>query len=321
MARLLALMLVLLSWPVSAHDLGVARVFLVEQAKGGWAVEAKLPQNVEIESPIFPEHCRQTGQFSHPLPRKNRRDGWSFQCDSTFGDQDAIVFPWQREGVFAAAQWLDGRETGRFFKAAGNVISVPVNELGGQPRSAGEVVSHYTVLGVEHILTGWDHLAFVLTLCLIATRWRLVRLVTAFTVGHSLTLALAVLGWVHVPVPPIEACIALSIAFVAREALRPHSGLRHSVGLVFAFGLLHGLGFASALAESGIEPGETLLGLLTFNVGVELGQLLFVLAVLSTVALAKCMTSAVGRVRTATAFGLGSLGFFWTIERVAAFSF
>lgn len=318
MRGLAALLLAMLVWPAWGHDLGVARVTLIEQPDYAWLVEVKLPENIEARSPIFPQHCRMEKQSSRTLPAKNRQDLWQFQCTTLLGSEDAIVFPWQREGAFVTTQRLNGRDSAGFFKSSDDRIQVVVGQTGGETRSTGTVARHYTGLGVEHILMGWDHLAFVLALCLIATGWPLLKLVTAFTVGHSLTLALAVLGWVSVPVPPVEACIALSIAFVARAALRPNSALRHGTGLVFAFGLLHGLGFASALSENGIEQGELLPGLLSFNVGVELGQLVFVLLVLSVITLTKNILMP-ARTRPAIAFGLGTLGLFWTIERVAGF--
>lgn len=320
MRGLAVLLLAMLAWPAWGHDLGVARVTLVEQPDHAWLVEVKLPQNIEVQSPIFPPHCQIKEQSSRSLPAKNRQDLWQFQCTSVLGSEDTIVFPWQREGAFVTTQRLNGRDSAGFFKSSGDRIVLALGQAGGEARSSGTIASHYTGLGIEHILMGWDHLAFVLALCLITSGWQLLKLVTAFTLGHSLTLALAVLGWVHVPVPPVEACIALSIAFVVREALLPNSMLRHGAGLVFAFGLLHGLGFASALSESGIEPGEILLGLLSFNVGVELGQLVFVLLVVSVIALTKNISMS-ARTRPTIAFGLGTLGLFWTFERVAAFGF
>lgn len=318
MRYILALAFLLPALPLQAHDLGVARVLLIEQTNHGWRVEAKLPENLETIAPLFPETCSQTRQVSRALPRRNRLDSWEFSCTQALPADAAIVFPWQREGAFVTVRRMDGTETGRFYRADADSIVVPLAEAGGVTRSMGAVVTHYTALGIEHILLGWDHLAFVLCLCLIARGWQLVRLVTAFTLGHSLTLALAILDIVQVPVPPVEACIALSIAFVAREALQPDSALRHGFGLVFAFGLLHGLGFASALSMNGIGREELLPGLLAFNVGVEVGQLLFILALLSVTALSTRLVS-FGWARGATAFGLGTLGLLWTFERIAGF--
>ena len=153
-----------------------------------------------------------------------------------------------------------------------------------------EVVTTYTVLGIEHILSGFDHLLFVLALVLLVqgTR-RLLVTITAFTAAHSLTLAGATLGWLHVPGPPVEASIALSIVFVASEIVHARQG-RYSVTqhypwvVAFTFGLLHGFGFAGALAEVGLPQSSIPIALLFFNVGVEIGQLVFVGAVLAVMA-------------------------------------
>jgi hydrogenase/urease accessory protein HupE len=193
-----------------------------------------------------------------------------------------------------------------------------------------EVVRTYTILGIEHILSGFDHLLFVLALVLLVqgTR-RLLVTITAFTVAHSLTLAGATLGWVHVPGPPVEASIALSIVFVASEIVHTRQG-RYSVTqgypwvVAFTFGLLHGFGFAGALAEVGLPQSSIPIALLFFNVGVEIGQLLFVVTVLSVIALG---WRAAQRLRWSqpawlwriAPYAIGGLASFWLVERVAAF--
>jgi hydrogenase/urease accessory protein HupE len=219
---------------------------------------------------------------------------------------------------------LDGTAKAEFFGSAaqGNEdggVDVPIADLRGQSGQVSEVAKRYFVLGIAHILTGWDHLAFVLCLCLVARGWRLVKLVTGFTLGHSLSLALAALGLVHLPSPPVEACIAMSIALMAREALLPPEFRRHGAGLVFVFGLLHGLGFAGALQEVGIGKAELLLGLLCFNLGVEAGQLLFVAALLTVTFLASRVVPASPRWRTACTGALGILAGFWTWQRISLF--
>src|SRR3954449_2870906 len=156
-----------------------------------------------------------------------------------------------------------------------------------------EVVRTYTVLGVEHILTGFDHLLYVLGMLILVRGWRrIVVTMSAFTATHSLTLTAAALGWVHVPQPPVEACIALSIVFVAREivqAYRGQPGLTAQWPWVvsFTFGLLHGFGFAGALAQVGLPARAIPVALLFFNVGVEIGQLVFVTAVLGLIAVGR----------------------------------
>lgn len=189
-----------------------------------------------------------------------------------------------------------------------------------------QVAWTYLVLGFEHILLGIDHLLFVLALVLLVKGWRrLIETITAFTVAHSFTLALATLGFVHVPGPPVEACIALSIVFVAAEIIRSHQGrpsmTENSPWLIaFLFGLLHGLGFAGALSEVGLPQQAIPLALLFFNVGVELGQLAFVAAVLLLQGLAD-------RVRLPqpswgwriAPYGIGVVAMYWVIERTSGF--
>src|SRR4029079_5359697 len=158
-------------------------------------------------------------------------------------------------------------------------------------QSLGGVSAVYFELGVEHILTGADHLLFILAMLIITQGlWRLVKTVTAFTIAHSITLGLAALGFVHVPQSPVEAVVALSIVFVAAEIVRGwqgHEGIaaRAPWLIAFGFGLLHGFGFAGALSEIGLPQGHIPLALLFFNLGVEAGQLLFIGGILSITAL------------------------------------
>ena len=182
------------------------------------------------------------------------------------------------------------------------------------------------MLGVEHILGGVDHLLFVLALLLIVRGGKQILItVTAFTAAHSITLVAATLGWVHVPGPPVEAIIALSIVFVAAEIVR---GLQGKPGLTarapwvvaFSFGLLHGFGFAGALAEVGLPQKAIPVALLTFNVGVELGQLIFVAFVVAVRALL-VRVPAKGPAWTPyfMPYAIGSIAMFWVIERIGAF--
>ena len=190
----------------------------------------------------------------------------------------------------------------------------------------GQVAWTYFVLGVEHILLGIDHLLFVLALLIVVVGWRkLVGTITAFTVAHSITLALAALGFVHVPGPPVEAIIALSIVLVAGEAIRGRQG---SPGLTarlpwivaFTFGLLHGFGFASALRDIGLPQSSIPLALFTFNVGVEAGQLLFVVAMLVVSVFARrIQPNPPEWAWRAPSYVIGSLAAYWVIERVAGF--
>ena len=190
-----------------------------------------------------------------------------------------------------------------------------------------EVAITYGMLGVDHIMTGFDHLLFILGLMLlIRDRWMLVKTITAFTVAHSITLAGAVLGYLSLPQQPVEAAIALSIAFVASELVKAQSGSRRLSEaypwiIAFAFGLLHGFGFAGALKETGLPQVDVPLALLTFNLGVEVGQLLFVAAALIAFkAVGAIVTVPIAQGRLAAAYLIGTTSMVWLVMRVSSFA-
>jgi len=193
------------------------------------------------------------------------------------------------------------------------------------PRSMAATAAVFFVQGIEHILLGIDHLLFVLgLLLLVRSPWMLVKTITAFTVAHSITLALATLGIASVPGPPLNAAIALSILFLGPEIIRARQGgtsftIRHPWIVAFAFGLLHGFGFASGLTAIGLPRGDVPLALLMFNIGVEVGQLAFVaLILLLFKAFRQLEIHWPQRAGVLPAYVIGTLGAFWTIERVAA---
>jgi hydrogenase/urease accessory protein HupE len=189
-----------------------------------------------------------------------------------------------------------------------------------------EVARAYLVLGVEHILLGVDHLLFVLALIiLVKGAKRLLWTITAFTAAHSLTLAAATLGWIHVPIRPVEATIALSIVFLASEIAhtrtgRPSLTYRRPWIVAFVFGLLHGLGFASALSEVGLPANAIPVALLFFNVGVEIGQLMFIGSVLAIVAGARRLSlpPMVWNWRLPV-YSIGAVASFWMVQRIGQF--
>jgi len=311
-------LLITLAPATQAHDLGVARV-VVEQLPGGRVLlSARSAAEVELAAPELPPRFELDGV---PVLRREGvtwLHSWAYASEGApLQGGDALRFPWPREGAFVRLRSGEA-SAGRYFPAADGAVQVELAALTGEGRGLGATLGHYGVLGVEHILLGWDHLAFVLCLCLAASGWRLVRLVTAFTLGHSLTLAAAVLGWTNVPSAPVEACIALSIVVVAREALVHGRAMPHGGGLVAAFGLLHGLGFAGALSEVGISDGELLPGLLAFNLGVELGQLAFVAVALLLAAAAVRLAPRAVLVAPQVARVLGAVALFWTLERAGA---
>ena len=190
------------------------------------------------------------------------------------------------------------------------------------------ITGAYVSQGVQHILLGFDHLLFVFALMLIVRNgWTLVKTITAFTVAHSITLALATLGVIHVPAPPVEATIALSILLLATEIARMSRGQpsltsRFPWAVAFCFGLLHGLGFAGALSEIGLPQGDVPLALLSFNVGVELGQLAFVAAVLAIRGLLKrfpLLRIATQYAQPIAYYAIGTLAAFWFFDRLSGF--
>ncbi len=188
------------------------------------------------------------------------------------------------------------------------------------------VAATYLKFGTAHILSGNDHLLFVLALLILVTGIRtLIWTITAFTVAHSITLAAATLGVVNFPQAPVEAVIALSIVFVASEIIHASNGKpgltqRRPWVIAFTFGLLHGLGFAGALTEVGLPEQAVPLALLFFNLGVELGQLMFVGAILVLIALGKYLLKSPPRwIRTTTAYTIGIIASYWTIERIVSF--
>jgi hydrogenase/urease accessory protein HupE len=220
--------------------------------------------------------------------------------------------------VLVRVTMLDGRSWTAIARPARPFVEIAAAQ------SRWEVIGTYVVEGIRHILLGADHLLFVLGLLLIvADRWMLVKTVTAFTVAHSITLAIATLGWAEVPGPPLNAAIALSILFLAPEVVRTWRGetsftIRHPWVVAFAFGLLHGFGFASALTSAGLPRQELPLALLSFNAGVELGQLGFIALVVALERSFRVLEFAWPRwVQALPAYTIGTLGAFWTMQRLA----
>jgi hydrogenase/urease accessory protein HupE len=198
------------------------------------------------------------------------------------------------------------------------------------PSVRSRLLARYRRAALAHILAGFDHLLFVLALVLLVQgRRRLLVTITAFTVAHSLTLGAATLGWVHVPGPPVEASIALSIVFVASEIVHRRQGRysltdRYPWVVALTFGLLHGFGFAGALAEVGLPQTSIPIALLFFNVGVETGQLLFVGAACSVMAIGSWLSDRVPLQRPSWLWGvppyaIGAVSGYWLVERMAAF--
>lgn len=309
----------------SAHEVRPSYLELTEDAPGEFSVLLKTPMQgnarlalaaafsgtVEEISPIV---SRPTGDAMVQTWRMRAIDPLAGQSISIDGLQNTMTDALVRVAFANGETWTE-RLTPR----------VPMATIPAHPTALATAWT-YLQLGIEHILLGFDHLLFVLALLILTQgTWRLVKTITAFTVAHSITLALATFGLVNVPGPPVEATIALSIVFVALEIVRVRQGQESLTArapwlVAFAFGLLHGLGFAGALSEIGLPTGQIPLALLFFNLGVEAGQLLFVVAVLCLVALSRRGLRALPRwSNLVPPYAIGTIAMFWVFERIASF--
>ena len=269
--------------------------------------------------PVLPVECEGIGDPVVKREGTGVRATWTIHCPhglsgKTVGVEDVGS---SRADVLLRVALHDGRSLRQVLTADAPSFTIP--ETAGQLG----VLTSYGLLGIKHILTGWDHLLFVLGLLLIVGWGRsLLWTITAFTAGHSVTLALAALGLIGVPQAPIEAGIALSIYFLAVELARSLGGAktitqRAPWAVSFTFGLLHGLGFAGALAEVGLPQNEIPAALFAFNVGIEIGQLAFIAAVLALQATLAVLPALQPRwSKLIAAYAIGSVAMYWFFERV-----
>lgn len=295
--------------PAAAHEMTMAEMQLRETQRGEflwqWGAGEKRPIAQDL-TPVWPPGCS--------------ADATVLRCGEA-GLAGTLSVKGVGERYSAAVIrvfWMDGQT--RVYTLTKSQPSVQLYGAADDPRGIGEIASAYTLLGVEHILGGIDHLLFVVSLLfLVGFQRRLVWTITAFTAAHSLALASSALGWLTLRSAPVEASIALSIVLVAGEALhrRETAARRWPAVVAFLFGLVHGLGFAGALQEIGLPENHLLVALLTFNVGVELGQLM-------TVGVCWCLWRVAGRwpaaqrLRTVMLYGIGSVAAYWSWLRIAA---
>jgi len=330
--RLLTLgwMLFAVALPVLADEFRPAYLQLRQVDATGYEVLWKVPARDETTTlsvvPIFPASARALTPVHSSYAAGTAVQRWRVEVDGGLADK-AIAFSnlsAARIDVLVRLERADGSVQ------LGRVLPLDPRFVVTASPDAFEVVQTYTVLGIEHILTGFDHLLFVLALVILVKGVRrLIATVTAFTVAHSLTLVAATLGWVHVPGPPVEAAIALSIMFVAAEIVHSRQGMnglteRFPWIVAFTFGLLHGFGFASALSEGGLPQPAIPVALLFFNVGVEIGQLLFIAFVFAAIALARQALRRFAMPQPAWTwrvppYAIGSVAAFWAIQRIVAF--
>lgn len=325
----LALSLICAPQAGKAHALDPGYLDLRQLAHGTWQVLWRVPdvkgQPMNIGA-VLPEHCK-PGRSPEPISEGAAWvSTWVAECDAEIAGQTVTIdgLGRQKNEVLLRLQPLNSETVTLRFTPKSPVLTIPVNP------STWTVLVSYFQLGFGHILAGWDHLLFVVALfVLVRDPWRLVGAVTAFTVAHSITLAMATLGILKVPAAPVEAIIALSIVFLALEILKHKKGkLRLSEQypwiVCFCFGLLHGLGFAGALSEIGLPPQDIPAALLAFNVGVEGGQLAFIgtlsLLILTWRTVAPPIAAQFHSIAAPVAgYAIGCVSVYWLVERISGF--
>lgn len=325
--RLFSLILLLITTiPGMAHEVRPGYLEITETTPERYQVLWKIPMKGDAVlrmTPVFPETCKEQTPPSSRKVAAAMVKQWSIICAGGLKDVDIAIDGLQNTLTDVLARVTHAGGATQTVRLAPDNIRFTVS---GIPSTL-EVITTYLSLGIEHILLGIDHLLFVFALLLIVQGWRrLVGTITAFTVAHSITLAAATLGYVNVPQAPVEAVIALSILFLATEIIHMQQGKiglaqRYPWLVAFIFGLLHGFGFAGALSEIGLPQSDIPLALLFFNVGVEVGQLIFVATVLLIGMVLKRLISQPMRWgETVITYMIGGIAAFWTIERVAAFA-
>lgn len=314
-----------LTTQANAHDARPVSVILNETLPDYFQVVLRPPPTVEAGNQpvlVWPDNCRESGDAGGSVVL--------MQCEGGLqGRQFSLEYPLFNPSLssFYRLNLQDGSSTTAMLAPTEEVWIVP------QEMTTAQVALQYLQLGVEHIIGGLDHLLFVVGLLVIARSFRrILWTITGFTLAHSITLSLSALGLVTIPIVPVEAAIALSIVFLAHEISGQHKSsltFRYPLLVSFGFGLLHGLGFASALGEIGLVQNEVLVSLLFFNLGVETGQILFIIVFMAVVMLGRQVLLqsrlviqqdvVAKRADIVAAYLIGIPASMWLIERVAGF--
>lgn len=305
--RCLLAILALLSSNAIAHEMSMAEMEVREISRGEfiwqWTASEKRPASEEL-TPVWPEGCR------------SDVNAVSCGAGGMTGTLSIDGVGKRYSAALVKMFWADGQT--RVYTLTAGQPTVHLYGSADDKRGIGEIASAYTVLGIEHILSGFDHLMFVIGLLfLVGFNKRLILTITAFTAAHSLTLASSALGLLTLRPPPVEATIALSIMLVAGEALRDRQTLarRWPALVAFLFGLVHGLGFAGALKEIGLPDNYLWIALLTFNVGVEVGQLLTVGAAWLVYRLVRRFP-VTAPARVTALYAIGTMAAYWSCARI-----
>ena len=310
---------------VYAHEVRPGYLELRQTDTGMYAVLWKVPAVGETRlsiHPRFPENCSPVGEITSYYGGDSYAEHLSIACSGGLNGGTIAIdgLAATMTDVLVLIEFTDGTTWTQRLKPSAPAAVIP------KTASRLQTAAVYLKLGVEHILSGVDHLLFVLAL-IILTRggWKLVKTVTAFTLSHSITLTAATLGFVHVPQRPVEAIIALSIVFVAAEIVRMRRGIKSITAsapwlVAFSFGLIHGLGFAGGLSDAGLPVLHIPTALLFFSLGVESGHFLFIGLVMSLIALARRVRISFPRwTELVPPYAIGTIAMFWVIQRITAF--
>jgi hydrogenase/urease accessory protein HupE len=330
---ILFLFFILIGQHAFAHEIRPAYLEIKQTASESYDILWKVPALGETKRlgiyVELPERCIITKELRATMFNSSLTERWSVKCSGRLSGETIRI-----EGLSATMtdvlvrfENLDGSiQTARMTPSSPSFIVA-------KKIDAMDVVYSYTILGIEHILSGIDHLLFVLALLIITKGgWKLVKTVTAFTISHTISLTLATLGYVHIPQKPVEAVIALSIVFIATEILHQRQGKpgitsRSPWIVAFLFGLIHGLGFAGALSETGLPNDYIPTALLFFSIGVEAGHLLFISLVLLLMSILYRATSKLSPyyqqrlafIQLLPTYFIGSVAMFWMIHRILIF--
>lgn len=303
------LVLVTCSPFINAHETPIAVLSLHERSSGEFNIEWTYASSKNDVPPtaIYPSHCV-----------SNKA---SLDCGTKGLIGELTLLKLGEKYSAAVIQVAKKGKPIKAYTLTGSNPSIIFTESGVLPWT--QVMMSYIPLGFEHIMLGVDHLLFVLGLLfLVSNRWMLIKTITSFTIAHSITLGIATFGWVGVPERPVNAAIALSIVFLAVEIVKLKQGKRclsaqYPWAIAFGFGLLHGFGFASALTDIGLPAENLPAALLFFNIGVEIGQVLFVLLVLGLFASHRTLQANFPSwTKTASIYSIGGIAAFWFIARM-----
>lgn len=309
------------------HEVRPARLVIQQKTDSTYHISWKLPTIKEGVLRLSPDFKANHDVVDNDRPRDLGDayvTAWTIQPYESLEGSEVVIQGLENTitDVFVTVKLINGNEDSFLIRPANPKFQILSN------RTEIEVIKEYVILGVEHIWMGYDHLLFVLCLVWLITGFKkLIKTITAFTIAHSITLGVSVLGWISLPSAPVEAVIALSILFLAIEIVQKLNNsnnksftAKHPWLVALIFGLLHGFGFAGALTEVGLPNNAIPIALLGFNLGVEIGQVIFIIAIISLMyllnKLIKNMPSLLPHIAI---YAIGSLASFWLIERVSGF--